>query len=119
MLYGMQGMSDVAEVRSVLGMLPVAGRLQEPLDQAVGNMLYGMQGMSSDVAEVRSVLGMLPWCWAARVAEAQAVGNMLYGMQGMSSDVGGAFSAGYASATAASEPLKDSGGGQYAVRYGA
>jgi hypothetical protein len=27
MLYGMQGMSDVPEVRSVLGMLPVAGRL--------------------------------------------------------------------------------------------
>jgi hypothetical protein len=43
-------------------MLPaVLGSCREPLNaQNVGNMLYGMQGMSSDVPEVRSVLGMLP-----------------------------------------------------------
>jgi hypothetical protein len=55
MLYGMQGMRD-SGVRSVLGMLPVAGQLQGAAECSVGNMLYGMQGMSSDVAEVRSVL---------------------------------------------------------------
>jgi Pyruvate/2-oxoacid:ferredoxin oxidoreductase delta subunit len=127
---GMQGSSDVPEVRSVLGMLPaLLGSCKEPLkaqageammygmqgmssdvpgcvqcwvcflhcwaaaraeSQAVGNMPYGMQGMS-DVPEVRSVLGMLPDCLGScrEPLEAQAVGNMLYGMQGMSSDVPG------------------------------
>jgi hypothetical protein len=41
----MQSMSSDAP--GAVGMLPSAGQLQEPLDaQEVGNMLYGMQGMS-------------------------------------------------------------------------
>jgi hypothetical protein len=42
----------------------------------VGNMLYGMQGMSSDVSEVRSVRVCFLHCWAAaRPLKAQEVGN--------------------------------------------
>jgi hypothetical protein len=81
----MQGMSDVPEVRSVLGMLPaLLGSCREPLDaQAVGNMLYGMQGMSSDVAG-RSVLGMLPaLLGSCRAAEGSGGGNALYGLSSM------------------------------------
>jgi hypothetical protein len=44
----------------VLGTSCIAGQLQQVDAQAMGNMMYGMQGMSSDVPEVRSVLGMLP-----------------------------------------------------------
>jgi hypothetical protein len=46
----------------VLGMLPwVLGSYRRTVgSQNVGNMLYGMQGMSSDAPEVRSVLDMLP-----------------------------------------------------------
>jgi hypothetical protein len=53
-----------------------------------GNMMHGMQGMSSDVRSA-SVLGA-PDCWAAAGSRRRlrAVGN---GMQGMSSDAGGAF----------------------------
>jgi hypothetical protein len=47
-------------------MLPV-GQQQEPLNaQTVGNMLYGMQGMSSDVPEVRSVLEVCFLHYAAK-----------------------------------------------------
>jgi hypothetical protein len=41
----------------------IAGQLQGTAEgSAVGNMLYGMQGMSSDVAEVRSVLDVFLDC---------------------------------------------------------
>jgi hypothetical protein len=70
-------------------MLPrLLGSCKEPLKaQNVGNMLYGMQGMSSDVRRCVQ-------CWICSLiagqlqgaVDAQAVGNMLYGMQGMSSD---------------------------------
>ena len=56
--------------------------------QAVGNALYGLQGMSSDHEEVRSLVVVL----TDKVKDsdenfkAQNVGNALYGLQGMSSD---------------------------------
>jgi hypothetical protein len=57
--------------------------------QAIGNILFGLQHMSSDVPEVRQVLAQM----AAKMArcteplDAQAIGNGLYGLQNMSSDV--------------------------------
>ena len=61
----------------------------EPLSaQAVGNALYGMQGMSSDDADVRSLVRAMT-AQVQRCREplsSQAVGNALCGMQGMSSD---------------------------------
>ena len=61
---------------------------ETPNAQAVGNALYGMQGMSSDHAEVRSMvsalLGKVHSCKES--LGAQEVGNALYGMQCMSSD---------------------------------
>jgi hypothetical protein len=56
--------------------------------QAVGNALYGIQGMSSDNAEVRAMLSALvSKVESCREAlSAQEMGNTLYGIQGMSSD---------------------------------
>jgi hypothetical protein len=46
--------------RSVL-VLPALGSCKEPLNaQAVGNMLYGMQGMSSDVRRGAFSAGYVP-----------------------------------------------------------
>jgi hypothetical protein len=53
--------------------------------QAVGNALYGLQGMSSECAEVRDVMSAL----AIKIRsckedlDAQHVGNGLYGLQGL------------------------------------
>jgi hypothetical protein len=84
-------------------------KMQEPLGgQAVGNMLYGMQSLSSDVPEVCVLLSDSCIAGQLQAAEgAQEVGNM-YGMQGMRWCLGGAFSAGYAShCWAATGPLKE------------
>ena len=56
--------------------------------QAVGNALYGLQGMSSDALEVRQLVSVLTRkidsC--TEPLDVQAVGNALYGLQGLSSD---------------------------------
>ena len=56
--------------------------------QAVGNALYGLQGMSSDRPEVLELLSALPGnlVGSNESLAAHAVGNALYGLQGMSSD---------------------------------
>jgi hypothetical protein len=62
----------------------------EELDaQAVGNALYGLQGMSSDVREVKDVLAALaPKIEGCREElSSQAVSNALRGLRSMSSDV--------------------------------
>jgi hypothetical protein len=52
--------------------------------QNVGNMLYGMQGMSSDAPEVRSVLDMLPaLLGSCRPLKEREVGNALYGLSNL------------------------------------
>ena len=61
-------------------------RCRETLDaQAVGNALYGLQGMSSDNAEVRSLVralsGHVERC--REPLSAQHVGNALYGLVGV------------------------------------
>jgi hypothetical protein len=58
----MQGMSSDVQVRVQCWVCfhHCWAAARSLLAQHVGNMLYGMQGMSSDVPEVRSVLGMLP-----------------------------------------------------------
>ena len=56
----------------------------ESLDaQAVGNALYGMQGLSSDSVEVRALISALvPKVQSCAVSlDAQAVGNALYGLR--------------------------------------
>ena len=78
---------DHAEVRSMLRALsPHVERCTESLtEQAVGNALYGLQGMSGDHAEVRSMLRALsPHIERYKdPLNAQTVGNALYGLQGM------------------------------------
>jgi hypothetical protein len=85
----MQGMSSDVQVRVQCWYAStIAGAAARSLlAQHVGNMLYGMQGMSSDVPEVRSVLGMLPRLFSCKEPLKVKRWNMLYGMQGMSSDV--------------------------------
>ena len=58
-------------------------RCSEPLDaQAVGNALYGLQGMSSDNEDVRLLVralsGQVQRC--SEPLNAQAVSNALYGL---------------------------------------
>jgi hypothetical protein len=69
--------------------VPKVESCREALDaQAVGNALYGLQGMTSDKAAVQAILlALVPKVECCREAlDAQAIGNALYGMQGMSSD---------------------------------
>jgi hypothetical protein len=78
--------SDSGEVRALLSaLLPKVQSCRESLDsQAVGNALYGLQGMSSDSGEVRALLSaLLPKVQSCKESlNAQAVGNALYGLQG-------------------------------------
>ena len=57
--------------------------------QAIGNALYGLQGMSSDSKEVRGMLVVLTekMKLSKELLNAQEIGNALYGLQGMSSEV--------------------------------
>jgi hypothetical protein len=67
----------------------LAKTYSEPLKaQAVSNMLYGLQGLSSDCPEVRALLRELPRLvkTCTEPLKAQEVGKMLYGLQGMKSD---------------------------------
>jgi hypothetical protein len=79
--------SDAAEVRLLVRALSgQVERCRESLDaQAVGNALYGLQGMSSDAAEVRSLVralsGQVERC--REPLSAQEVGNALYGLVGL------------------------------------
>jgi hypothetical protein len=56
--------------------------------QAVGNALYGLQGMNSEYSEVLDILSaLIPKVKSCSEAlTAQAVGNALYGLQGMNSE---------------------------------
>ena len=82
--------SEHAEVRKLLSVLTI--KFAECTDhfdtQAVGNSLYGLQGMDSEHVEVRKLLTIL----APKVAgcvnplNSQAIGNAVYGLQCMSSD---------------------------------
>jgi len=56
--------------------------------QAIGNTLYGLQGMSSDAKEVLSLISVLSVkiSQSKELLSAQQIGNALYGLQGMSSD---------------------------------
>ena len=87
-LYGFQRMSgDCPEVRALLAavttkMLNFKMRLNA---QAVGNALWGLQGMGSGLAEVRHVVQVLVrHVRAADPLDAQAVSNALFGLQRMS-----------------------------------
>jgi hypothetical protein len=53
--------SDYKEVRELLHVLStqVSGCIEPLSAQAVGNALYGLQGMSSDCKEVRELLHVL------------------------------------------------------------
>jgi len=87
-LYGFQRMSgDSPAVRGLLAavttkMLNFKMRLNA---QAVGNALWGLQGMGSEHAEVRDVVKVLArHVRAAEPLDAQAVSNALFGLQRMS-----------------------------------
>ena len=91
MLYGLRSNRfKHQKSKKMLSCLPrIVEKCREPLDaQAVGNALYGLQGMSSDDADVRSLVrvfaGHVERC--REPLDVQAVGNALYGLQGMSSD---------------------------------
>ena len=82
--------SEHAEVRKLLSMLTVKfAECPDNFDtQAVGNSLYGLQGMDSEHVEVRKLLTVL----TPKVAgclnplNSQAVGNAMYGLQSMRSE---------------------------------
>jgi hypothetical protein len=82
--------SEYLEVRDILSALvPKVKSCSEALDaQAVGNTLYGLQGMNSEYLEVREILSALvPKVKSCSEAlGAQAVGNALYGLQGVKDD---------------------------------
>ena len=78
-------------VRALLSALtPKVATAREDLNgQALGNSLYGLQGMSSREQEVRTLLTVLAQkvIHTREALKAQEVGNALYGLKRMSSDV--------------------------------
>ena len=78
-------------MRALLSALtPKVATAREDLNgQALGNSLYGLQGMSSREQEVRTLLTVLAQkvIHTREALKAQEVGNALYGLKRMSSDV--------------------------------
>ena len=62
---------------------------EKPCAQAVGNALYGMQGMSTERTNVRQLLSSLISCISLYedTLKPQHIGNALYGMQRMDSSI--------------------------------
>ena len=95
-LYGLQGLSTSEADPEVLRLVDVLATITESFRtsksftaQAVSNMLYGLQNLSSDFGEVRRLLrslaSLLQDFPAQQRLSAQGVGA-LYGLQGMGSD---------------------------------
>lgn len=90
-LYGLRNCEYQTEaskrIMNSLGLMMKANYLEVDA-QAVGNSLYGLQGMSSDDPEVRSLVAALTtYLSQCRGApRAQEIGNAVYGLQGMTGD---------------------------------
>jgi hypothetical protein len=83
--------SEYPEIREILSavVLKVESCRETLTAQAVGNALYGLQGLSSDYSEVREILSALvPIVKSCSEAvDGQAVGNALYGLQGVRDEI--------------------------------
>ena len=100
-MYGLQSFKDAAchdphvlRLVDALAMITLKFPDVNFTAQAVTNMLYGLQGLSSDSPEVRRLLSSLASLLAGvdgmgesgEILSAQGVGNALYGLQGLKSD---------------------------------
>ena len=88
-LYGLRKLPAEAPVLVVLSEIinKINASRAELNGQAIGNALYGLQGMDSSHTEVRQLLKALTTKINASRAElnGQEIGNALYGLQGMDS----------------------------------